>query len=244
VNYNPTTHRIDSIADSVLGTFSFSYDAIDRVTNETGPDVSNVYGYDDLDRLNSLTAASQTAVSYHYDARGQMDTSVTFGYDALGRLTSQTCPNGVVTSWGFNDAGFLTSMSSGPVGAPFEAHTFTPDAVGNIVNDQVSGSYAGPYTWTYHYDDLYRLTSATRPNWSYSYADDLVGNRTSATVNGGTDTYVPDAGDHPASVDSVDGVPLSYAADGNLIAYGNDTRTWDVRNRLVGLSRPGLLSRA
>lgn len=35
-------------------------------------------------------------------------------------------------------------------------------------------------------------------------------------------------------------MPLSYDENGNLTAYGGDVYSWDARDQLVGLSRPGL----
>src|SRR5207302_1892093 len=70
-----------------------------------------------------------------------------------------------------------------------------------------------------------------------SWVYDLAGNRVSQTAAGATTAYACD----PANrLVGVNGVPLSYDENGNVIGYGNEVYSWDVLDRMTGISRPGL----
>src|SRR5207244_10948587 len=78
-------------------------------------------------------------------------------YDALNRPLVRTLPSGVNTAWTYDGHGFVaTIVSRLPNGAAHDTHFFTRDAVGNITVDS-----ANAQNFTYGYDDLYRLSSAT-----------------------------------------------------------------------------------
>jgi YD repeat-containing protein len=157
-----------------------------------------------------------------------------FQYDPGGRLIGRVFPSasGVSTAWSYNLAGDLTGITSTHHGDSIEQHAYTPVAVGNILQEVANG-----LTWNHRRDDLYRLTQATLGSNTYAWTYNLAGDRLSQTINGAKTLYGYDGA---GRMISAGGVPASYDANGNLTAFGSDSYTWDVRNRLVGLSRPGL----
>jgi YD repeat-containing protein len=84
---------------------------------------------------------------------------------------------------------------------------------------------------TYGYDDLDRLTSATRSGtaaFSHTYAYDLNNNRTGFT-SGGTTTSA--TYDNANQITSLGGTSYSYDRNGNLTAYGSNSLSYDQSNK-------------
>jgi YD repeat-containing protein len=167
----------------------------------------------------------------------QNNLPTTFQYDRTGRLLARILPNGpsnkgVTTLWGYNAAGDLQGVTSTRGGDVIDQHSYTPDAVGNISQEVTNG-----LIWDYTRDGLDRLTQATQGTHTYAWAYNLAGDRLSQTIDGAKTHYGYDGA---GRVVSAGGMAAGYDANGNLTTFGSDAYTWDVRNRLVGLSRPGL----
>ncbi len=146
--------------------------------------------------------------------------------------------------------------------------TYSYDAVGNIdaiqnTADRISGSnLGGTYTYTYKYDDLYRLTTAigstnirvratestgfTRIQYaSYTqrmrYDKDgkiLSKTQTSRTSLNGSDTYSNTANDYiynsgqPHTVRATSASEFRWDANGNMIEQDAARMSWDEENQL------------
>ena len=84
---------------------------------------------------------------------------------------------------------------------------------------------------TYTYDNLYRLTGASyNDGTSFTYAYDATGNRLTEVTTGGLSiAYVYDNANR---LTSVDGMPLTWDNNGNLLSDGASTYTYDKANRL------------
>lgn len=146
-------------------------------------------------------------------------------------MTRRILPNGVTTERVYDAAGFLSSVVSKRNGTAFDSHVYTRDAVGNVLQENANGVNS-----TYVYDDLYRISSATVRGVNYAWTYDSVGNRLSQTAGGVTTTYTYNAANR---LTAVNGAPVTHDANGNLVGYGNDTYAWDVRDRLLSLTRGG-----
>jgi YD repeat-containing protein len=178
------------------------------------------YGYDDANRLTSVTDWNSNVTQY--------------GYDDANRMTSTTLPSGtgIVTSYTYDDADRLTGIEHVKSGSTTIASVaYTLDDVGNRTQrvDQQG-------THTYAYDDLYRLTSVTYPGPSTTtYAFDAFGNREGMTTSAGTTTYTYDDADRITSVLSPGPSVLEYDWDdnGNLVERGSDEFVWDYEDRMV-----------
>lgn len=238
VGYDANTHLPTTLTDSTFGSYTWTYDSLDRTTGESGPNGSLSWTLDDLGRRTSFQAPGQGAITYGYDAADNL-TSVTqnglaanFVYDALGRQSRQELPNGVATENTYNTAGFLTSVISRLNGTAFDTHTYQHDLAGNITQHTANGAAT-----QYGYDDFYRLTSSTATGANYAWTYDRAGNRLTQTANGTTTNYTYNTANR---LTAVNGSPLTYDANGNLTNFGADTYGWNARGQLASLTRPGV----
>ncbi|MFN3650594.1 MAG: RHS repeat-associated core domain-containing protein [Armatimonadota bacterium] len=238
LNYDATTHLLSSLVDSVGGSYTYTRDPLGRVTAEAGPHGTVSWALDNLGRRTSLQVPGQGTVTYGYSPTDQLS-SITqngltafFVYDGAGRRTQDNLPNGVSVNRVYDNAGRLQTLTAVRSGTTLDSHSYTRDGVGNITQHTANGS-----TWTYGYDDLYRLTSATGPGAAYSWTYDWLGNRLSQTLNGTTTGYTYDVANR---MTAVNGAPVGLDANGRVTSYGNDTYGWDVRGRLTSLTRPNL----
>jgi YD repeat-containing protein len=126
------------------------------------------YTYDDASRLTSLTRGSAV---------------FGFGYDIINRRTSMTYPNGVTTSYVYDDLSRLTHVGAKNL-SPLQSitsFTYTYDNAGNRTRKamlDIAEDYA--------YDDLYRLTGVDRSGAltrREHFGYDAVGNRLVTQVN-------------------------------------------------------------
>ncbi len=88
----------------------------------------------------------------------------------------------------------------------------------------------------YDYDPLYRLTNAdysTGETYAYNY--DPVGNRLQQIIDGDITSYLYDDANR---LQSVDGQPYTFDANGNLLNSDTMTNTWDAANRLTKIVNP------
>src|SRR5262249_40477191 len=126
-------------------------------------------------------------------------------YDKFGQRLSMTYGNGAVTTYAYRpDNRRLANMKATlAIGYTFNDFAFSYDPVGNLTrlqkNAQFPGSFAGgnlgnaiggPWTKTFTYDDLYRLTTSTGThstssiqtfNYSFSQNYDSIHNITHKT---------------------------------------------------------------
>ncbi len=104
----------------------------------------------------------------------------------------------------------------------------------------LEGTITDTQVLSYSYDDLHRLTDAsygTDEHFAYSY--DAVGNRTVMTDALGIHAYSYDAANRLTTVDSI---PYSYDANGNLFFDGAFTYAYDAANRLTSVTGNGSTS--
>jgi hypothetical protein len=127
------------------------------------------------------------------DDQLETDYAASVTYDKFGQRLQMVYGNGAVTNYAYRPdnrrlATVQASLSAG--GYMFHNFTFSYDPVGNLLtlqnNVQYPGSFTGgnlgnaiggPWTKTFSYDDLYRLTSSTgthnisaTPTYTYSFS--------------------------------------------------------------------------
>ena len=101
----------------------------------------------------------------------------------------------------------------------------TYDDDGNIIGDENN---------SYTYNELGELISTSGlVNASYQY--DSRGNITSKTVDENTATYAYD-NEWKDQLTAVNGIPLTYDANGNLASYGDSTYTWSHGKQLESVT--------
>ena len=111
-------NRAVTFADSVNGTIQRTYDGLDRVLTESGPQGQVTYTYDADERRSTLSVSGQsTSISYQYDNANRLTqvaqgtTAIGYAYDAANRRTGITLPNGIVGTFAYDNANQLTSIS-------------------------------------------------------------------------------------------------------------------------------------
>jgi RHS repeat-associated protein len=156
-------------------------------------------GYDNAGRRTSLSYSNGTSTSYNYDVASRLTNithngpssiieALTYSYDAGGNRVSATRANGtasllpsVMASASYDAANEQTQL----VGA-----TLTYDANGNLTNDGVN---------TYQWDARNRLL-AIAGGASANFSYDVLGRRTSKSVNGVASQFVYDGSDIAAEI--------------------------------------------
>lgn len=176
---------------------TYTYDSLKRLASKLQPDgVKIEYSYDDAGRLTSLKTPYGTT-AYEYDILSRLTRvtdkegrKTTYTYDANGNRTSMTYPNGLVTTYTYNQSNRLTAEKVvGKNNRTVIEYVYTLGKAG----ERTLLTETGGRTTAYQYDSLYRLTKETvNQNGSTretSYAYDELSNRISKTENGVKTTY-------------------------------------------------------
>jgi RHS repeat-associated protein len=189
--YDPVGNQT-SVADPD-STLTMTYDALSRLTSASTagapnqPDMSLGYIYDKSG--NRITMSDPTGqTNYVYDELNRLTSltnpssqAVTFAYDSLSRRLQMVFPNGTTANFTYDDASQLLSLINKSGATPFSSFTYTYDKVGNrtVLAEQRS-AVTVTLSLSYTYDNLNRLTQATRPlpaNPVETFTYDSVGNR-------------------------------------------------------------------
>ncbi|ATE60020.1 RHS repeat-associated core domain-containing protein [Thauera sinica] len=171
-------HRLATVTDS-RGNKTLSYTwtpggRLARVTDSDGHSTS--FAYDAVGRLASLIAPNNETVS--------------FVWDAGGRLVEKRLSSGLRTTQNWFEDGSLKDRKNLFGAATLSSHAYTLDAQGRRAThaENVGGTSK---SWTYAYDYLDRLTSAS-DGTAETYGYDIYGNRRSKTKSGSTTAYLYD----------------------------------------------------
>jgi RHS repeat-associated protein len=188
---------------------------VESIASSNPNGVSVTLTWDELNRLstvidNRLPSGANTAV---------------YTYDAAGNVATATYPNGFQTTFTYDQLSRMTAVST-----PVSSYSYQLGPTGN----RIGATEGNGRTLQWNYDGIYRLTNETisgdpsKNNGSVSYGLDAVGNRLSQNsslpgINSGSWGY--NADDQISSE--------SYDADGNVIAAGGYTMTYDAENHLI-----------
>lgn len=187
--------------------------------------ISNIYGYDDLNRLKSVTLPGGAQYSYDYDLNGNRIQSVSGGVNTKYTYPPDTVPG--------------NRLSTVQVGAA-AAQGLSYDGTGNITQDPAAVVGAAV---TYTYDDranvpFGRLSRSQGPGAQWDYQHNFFGQRIRKTGS----SYTPAGGSAispTAYVGSTD-TQFYYDVDGHLIAevdasVGSGTATKPVKREYIWL---------
>jgi RHS repeat-associated protein len=137
------------------------------------------------------------SASYAYDAVGRLSSiaapngeHVSFVWDAGGRLVEQRLNSGLRTTQTWFEDGSLKERKNLHGSTTRSSHLFTLDVQGRRAtqSENIGGATK---SWTYQYDNLDRLTSAS-DGTAETYAYDIWGNRRSKTRSGVMTAYLYD----------------------------------------------------
>ncbi len=264
-----------AVTDTATGgaprTTGYAIDVMGRTTAITEPDGAVLrYTYDVAGRRTGVqtippgASAPSSVTGYGYDALGRLavvtDTvgGVTaYTYDSRSNLATHTLPNGVRTTYGYDELNRLVDLRAvGVAGATLWHDVYTLDAVGRRTGVSETDAAGAVTAYGYTYDAAGRLTGETQTRGTSSllsaaYGYDAVGNRTVMTATDGITTYAYDAAgrDELTLVSGPGGTrACTYDRDGNMSACTGGgvvtSYTYDAQDRLlaVGTERQGDLS--
>jgi len=254
--------KVRTVRDT-RGVTQFDYDSRERLVLRTDPNGQAIaYTYDEAGNRTSVTTTSpsqpgQSTTTYGYDALDRLQTvvdpdgSVThYTYDAADRLVRVELPNGMTTTNAFDARNRLTFVEHRARTNLLSNYRYILGPAGNRLQVQEgNGRKVG-----YEYDAVYRLlheliqNDPTSRNLTNSYAYDDVGNRLSWVLE--SDLTRPEAHNYAydlndellAETNSTDGVmsAFTYDSNGNPLSCSNAletaTYTWNAENLLVAAS--------
>ncbi|HET9765798.1 MAG TPA: RHS repeat-associated core domain-containing protein [Thermoanaerobaculia bacterium] len=241
------TGRRSTMVDG-RGATTYTYDSRDRLAQMVYPDGRKlVYGWDANGNRTSVAAhvAGQVLTTTStYDALNRLDVvtdpqgrAYDHGYDASGNRTSLAYPNGVQTSYTYDDLSRLRELQTRTsVGAVVQGYVYTLGAAGNRTRvDEADGTVR-----SYGYDALYRLTSEAATSggttvYTKTFGYDAVGNRLQQvhTDAAGTVTTTNGTFDDRDRQLTRGAQAWTWDQNGNLGAKVEEaTYSWDFDNRL------------
>jgi len=144
-------------------TISYQYDHLNRVSQKSGPTLTTVvYSYDLLGRQTQalFQGTAGKAISHVYDKAGRKtvensyDWQLSYLYDEAGNVVRQTWPDGVFTTYGYDNASRLTTVTQS---TGQQLASFTYDEIGR----RTGLSRPNLINTSYGYDGASRLTSLT-----------------------------------------------------------------------------------
>ena len=224
--------RVDSDIDDLSMTFTTKYHLDGSIAQETYPDETLRYDYDDSGRLKSLSVGDTLLLH-----------SAT--YTADDKLRTIVSDNGLTTTNTYSQRrGLLKTRSIGGTGQQLsDSITYVYDAAGKIEEQQTSDAKR---SWRYDYDSLGRLTVATRADrtnapetFRYDAINNLIGSSTVGCYGYGAVGASGRRGNQPHAVTST--FPphatrtqsLVYDAAGNLKNRHDHDLVYDAEHRLV-----------
>ena len=217
----------------------YSYDARDRLTNETdviaGVSYRTLYAYDKASNILSITYPDQTNLNFAYDALNRIKTEgaiANFTYTLDSKLATITYGNGVKTTYTYDSRDRPKSIYSFSGSTQLMGLNYTYDGVGNVI---------GINTESFSYNSMNELISSSGPWGSTSYSYDGAGNMLNMTLGSTTTNYGYDSYNRMTSAGSA---TLTYDSNGNLNKIVNGTTTWkyyyDYENRLTSVTKNGV----
>lgn len=225
--YDAATGLLKTIRNRLSGTTSRTLDAKGNVTTVSDPHgVAKTAAYDSLNRLVTLSDPGKTTLTYAYEGSERVPSSVTdgtgkstlFASDA-GLVSSKTDPDGVVTTFLYDDDRRLVSTTLAP-GTPLAATTaYTYDSAGRVLTETNPLMQTTAYT----YDGGGRILTSTDPlanttTHSYDGAGRVL---TTKDPSGHVTTHTYDPSGRLSTTTSPRGLATTYAYD----ALGQRTTT-------------------
>ena len=228
--------RLTSASDA-NHSLAWTYDSLGRVTGK-GLTVGTVnlsvgYGYTNGDRTSLVTPSGQS-VTYGYNSNRQVTSIAVNGTTVLSNMTYE--PFGGVNgwTWGDNSTASRTFNGDGLISQIVTAGVtlgYSFDNANRITG--ISDSSNSALTWTYGYDSLDRLTSATTSAITDGWTFDADGNQLTQT---GTTPITFSVNSTSNQLSATTGSLVrsySYDAAGHVTGYGTNGFTYNNRGRIA-----------
>jgi YD repeat-containing protein len=139
-------NRLTQAVDSISGTITRTYHALDGVLTEATPNGTVTYTYDATGRRATMAVPGQATISYAYDNADRLTTItqggnvVTFDYNNADRRTKLTYPSGTFTEYAYDNASRLTGLTYKHGANTLGTLTYGYDAASQ--RTQVAGTWA------------------------------------------------------------------------------------------------------
>lgn len=213
--------------------------------------------FDTWNRVKKITYADGEAVTYHYNKGGKLSRmdgvkqGHTYkyvdqaGYDEFEQRVYLRYGNGTENIYTYDDQRRrLTQLQVNTAkGQALVNSSYTYDAVSNVL-----GIVNGEIRHDYHYDNLYRVDSASGASKGGSYgvklSYDNLFNISKKTMSGSIayDNAYSYDNSRPHHVTTIGDRTYKYDENGNQLGYGDIENFFDEENRLVGVINKGVLS--
>jgi RHS repeat-associated protein len=228
--------RLTSASDA-NHSLAFTYDSLGRVTGK-GLTVGTVnlsvgYGYTNGDRTSLVTPSGQS-VTYGYNSNHQVTSIAVNGTTVLSGVTYEPFGGANGWTWGDNTTTSRTFNGDGLIGQIVTAGVtlgYSFDNANRITG--ISDSSNSALSWTYGYDALDRLTSATTSAITDGWTYDADGNQLTQT---GTTPITFSMGSSSNQLTATTGsLVRSYSYDlaGHVTGYGTNGFTYNNRGRIA-----------
>lgn len=219
-------------------TVNFTYDRAGRLLSETLNGKVTGYSYDVAAGKRTLTYPSGMKVVEQLNARDLItsilqngEEVVTMDYNAAGQKTTQGYANGVTTTYGYNENGWLSSIVADHDIMNLQ---MTYDPIGNMTErkDMLDNTRSE----SYGYDVISQLTSFKRGTTvDKSYQFDLLGNRVKVLENGIATNYTSNNVNAYTSITGGLNFTPQYDDNGNMLNDDKHNYAYDYNNKLVSV---------
>jgi RHS repeat-associated protein len=191
-------------SNQLIVAYDYGYDPAHRLQTVTdsrgvnGTPKTLTYTWTPGGRLAQVEDSDGHIASLAYDAVGRLSTitapnneSISLVWDAGGRLIERRLNTGLRTTQSWFEDGSLKDKKNLYNASTLTSHTYSLDNQGRRAThtENIGGATK---SWTYQYDYLDRLTSAS-DGTAETYTYDLYGNRKTKTKSGATTAYLYDA---------------------------------------------------
>ena len=195
---------------------TFTYNLVKEDNKQTVIEMHDGKTYQTVSEENKITYISENATVVY--------TTENDGNEAVQKISIDDI-NVLVSNAVYNEESNTLTKSYGEELSFYNIY----DDEGNIIGDENN---------RYTYNELGELISTSGlVNSSYQY--DSRGNMLSKTVNDKTANYSYDNAEWKDQLTSVNGIPLTYDANGNLASYGDTTYTWSHGKQLESVTDGG-----
>jgi YD repeat-containing protein len=243
--------------------FSFTYDALDRMTSKSGAVPTVNYSYDNLNRMLSVTfASSGQGITNTFDALSRLTSTssnltgtgqtLSYQYDPTGQRTQLTYPDGHYLNYDRRVTGEVTAIRlNGATSGAGVVGSYGYDNLGN----RTGITYGDGSSASYGYDPVSRLASlshsfpVTTSNLARTFAYNPASQITSATGN--NDAYAWNGAanvNRPYSANGLNqyttagSASYTYDGNGNLTSDGTNSFGYDAENHMISATVGGVAS--
>jgi len=235
---------------------TFQYDPGNRVIRTTQGSPLHIektmgYVYDIPGRTRTVTYPGGRVITEQMDVRDRLNSIddrdgltpiAQYAYDLADRVTTRTYRNGTTSTYAYNRNNWTTELEHSFNGMPIAGFRHEYDREGNKLFEE--NRHDTSRSEAYQHDDSYRLinykvgelvaATVPVPVTQTAYNLDKLGNWDSRVTDGVTEARTHN---EVNEIIDIDGVPLLYDENGNLVEDKRYVYAYNEENRLVRVTR-------